>query len=449
VATATASVNVQDTVPPVITGPTGGPGAPTADASIPENTTAVATLTASEPVSWSLSGADAALFEIDAGGHLRFVNAPDYEHPLGAGDNSYAVTVKARDGAGLTTTQMLHVAVTNVDEFAPVITDSNGAADTVATTARQGAATGITVSASDADAGTSITYRLVDSAGGLFAIDPTTGVVTVADAAQLQADGVAAHTITVEAISSDGSVQTAKFTIEVEQPQAVPVRIDDGAPLPVQPDPHFAYGGRDFPLAISPFRVPEPSGEGFKSLAQGEFAQRGDSALRENLHFLSTAFRNLLTQPGEHAFRIVVRMAPEASLRLFRGIPDQEFLQTRAVRVQVPADAFIHTQPDATVYLSARLADGRPLPRWLQFDASTGKFSGTAPASAPSMLSVLVEAHDRDGRHAEAIFRIRLEKAPAGRPGLSQQLRSAQAGDIDALRSLQAPVRQPVVHQGQ
>lgn len=64
---------------------------------------------------WSLSGADAHLFVIDAkSGKLTFKAAPDYEAPKDEGrNNSYEVTVKVSDGK-LTDTQSLTVAVTDV-----------------------------------------------------------------------------------------------------------------------------------------------------------------------------------------------------------------------------------------------------------------------------------------------------------------------------------------------
>ena len=57
----------------------------------------------------------------------------------------------------------------------------NGAANTVAENAANGTAVGITALATDADAGTTISYSLTDNAGGRFAINATTGVVTVAE----------------------------------------------------------------------------------------------------------------------------------------------------------------------------------------------------------------------------------------------------------------------------
>ena len=51
-------------------------------------------------VTWSLSGADAARFEISDDGELRFAGlAPDFEAPADSdGDNVYDVTVSATMG---------------------------------------------------------------------------------------------------------------------------------------------------------------------------------------------------------------------------------------------------------------------------------------------------------------------------------------------------------------
>ena len=65
---------------------------------------------------------------------------------------------------------------------------------------------GVTALAADADAtNNTITYTLDDNAGGRFAIDGITGVVTVADGTLLDREAAASHNITVRATSSDGS----------------------------------------------------------------------------------------------------------------------------------------------------------------------------------------------------------------------------------------------------
>ena len=58
----------------------------------------------------------------------------------------------------------------------------------------------------DADAtNNTILYTLDDNAGGRFAIDGATGIVTVADGTLLDREVAASHNITVRATSSDGS----------------------------------------------------------------------------------------------------------------------------------------------------------------------------------------------------------------------------------------------------
>src|SRR5262249_31777744 len=94
------------------------------------------------------------------------------------------------------------------------VTDANGAPDSVTENAAVGTVVGITALATDADiTGNAVTYSLDLDAGGRFAIDANTGVVTVA--AALDAETAASHTITVRASSADGSDSVQTFTIAV------------------------------------------------------------------------------------------------------------------------------------------------------------------------------------------------------------------------------------------
>lgn len=64
-----------------------------------------------DPIEWSLSGPDAALFSID-GGVVSFRDSPNYEHPQSAqGGDVYSVTVEANGG-----THDVVVTVTDVDD---------------------------------------------------------------------------------------------------------------------------------------------------------------------------------------------------------------------------------------------------------------------------------------------------------------------------------------------
>ena len=89
---------------------------------VAENTTAVGTVTATDPdvgdrVTFTLGGgADAAQFAITPEGALTFLTAPDHEQPADAGgDNGYQVVVRASDGS-LTADQTVTVTVTDAAE---------------------------------------------------------------------------------------------------------------------------------------------------------------------------------------------------------------------------------------------------------------------------------------------------------------------------------------------
>jgi hypothetical protein len=214
------------------------------------------------------------------------------------------------------------------------------------------------------------------------------------------------HTVNATPAVTPGSVGTSRTPTPGSLP-AVPVR----------------FGGHDFPLAITPFTLPDSTGDVFRSLALE--SESIELQLERSVHFVAASYRDVLTQPGPNAFRVVVGSGGEIALRVFRGIPDQELTGTRAITIQVPLDAFVHTQEGAVVQLNARMAGGGPLPAWLMFDASTGKFTGIVPPGGPAELEVVVEARDRDGRRAEAMFRIKIRADAGGRTGLSQQLQVA------------------------
>ena len=91
--------------------------------------------------------------------------------------------------------------------------DSDPASDEVPENSPVGTPVGITALATDGDTGDRISYSLKDSSGGLFAIDPVSGIVTVA--ANLDAEKAERHNLTVMAVSSDGSLTEKNFLVIV------------------------------------------------------------------------------------------------------------------------------------------------------------------------------------------------------------------------------------------
>jgi hypothetical protein len=92
------------------------------------------------------------------------------------------------------------VLIFNRAPASPVDNDAN--ANQVDEGAAIGTAVGITALSTDPD-GDTVTYSLTNNAGGRFAINPSSGVVTVANGSLL--DGPASHTITVRADDGKGA----------------------------------------------------------------------------------------------------------------------------------------------------------------------------------------------------------------------------------------------------
>jgi hypothetical protein len=126
--------------------------------------------------------------------------------------HNYTVTAQASDGT-LTNSQTFNIALTDVAPSAP--NDVNGATNTIAEGAANGSSVGITASSSDPN-GPATTYALTDDAGGRFAINAGTGVVTVANGAAIDFETGAGHTYSITVQGSSGALSsTQNFTIGV------------------------------------------------------------------------------------------------------------------------------------------------------------------------------------------------------------------------------------------
>ena len=132
-----------------------------------------------------------------------------------------------------------------------------------------------------------------------------------------------------------------------------------------------------------------------------------------------------LTQPT--GFQVMVNERQSGQLELNRTI-DKQFVETGAQSsIALPFDTFTHSDPNATIVLAAKLADGRALPNWVSFDPRTGTFKVQAPAGYVGDLEVEVSARDDKGNEVKTRFKLTVgaKAAAAGREGLSDQLRQA------------------------
>ncbi|NBR07350.1 MAG: DUF4347 domain-containing protein, partial [Planctomycetes bacterium] len=79
-------------------------------------------------------------------------------------------------------------------------------------------------------------------------------------------------------------------------------------------------------------------------------------------------------------------------------IPGQTWSGSGGFSYQVPLNTFSDSDPSGTIFsYSATLANGNPLPLWLNFDAATRTFSGNPPANATD-LNLRVTANDGSGQ---------------------------------------------------
>lgn len=157
-------------------------------------------------------------FKIDtATGAVSVHGALDFENA-----NSFTYNVVARDNAGAVgyfeDSEALTINVTNVNE-AP--TDIVGAGAMAASEAAGNGAVVADFNHADPEGGT-MAYTLTNNAGGRFAINGTSGVLTVANAGLIDFEAASSHAITVKVTDTGGLSRTENFTIGVTNVNEAP-----------------------------------------------------------------------------------------------------------------------------------------------------------------------------------------------------------------------------------
>jgi hypothetical protein len=208
-----------------------------ANATVPENTTAVLTVLATDPdagttLSYSISttnsdaNADCSKFLISNSGVLTFVAAPNFESPTDAdANNVYRVTIKVSDGA-TDVTQNISVTVTNIDESAPTVPTT-----VTATVTENSSGTVLVLTATDTDANAGLTYSIPEITtganvdGSKFRIS-STGILTFAAAPNFESptDNGSDNIYLVTVQVSDGTFTvTRNITVTVTNVNEAPV----------------------------------------------------------------------------------------------------------------------------------------------------------------------------------------------------------------------------------
>jgi hypothetical protein len=232
----------------------------------------------------------------------------------------------------------------------------------------------------------------------------------------LNAVNTGGNTATGQATLWDDGSNDKVFESDNESGTPTDSVADDDRPKPVVPEPQPA------PVPPAPPTVPEiPATEPAPP-------QVFDSALKPPALPVEIVapIGEIFTQRS--GFPVVVVEAPTPNLSVFRGITDQFIDGSKPASFSLPADAFAHTKPDATVVLTAKLVDGQDLPAWIRFDPRSGTFQINPPPGLVEELRINVTARDGEGREASSIFRFFIgdgKAKPTGRPSLSEQINLA------------------------
>ena len=123
---------------------------------------------------------------------------------------------------------------------------------------------------------------------------------------------------------------------------------------------------------------------------------------------LSLAWMGLAVMMGRSYQRKALENMTNSPPEAVEPIPDLYCRPGHSFRHQVSTAAFRDADPGDVVTFHACCEDGKPLPRWLRFDAWRQTFSGTWPEhSRLEELRVAVIASDMEGLSARSAFAIR------------------------------------------
>ena len=189
--------------------------------SVPENTGSGvdigSAVSATDPdndtLTYSLGGTDAASFSINStNGQIRTSAVLNYETK-----SSYSVSVSVSDGA-LTDTISVTINITDIDETAPnrapVFTEGNTAARSIAENTDAGTNIGAAITATDVD-GNTLTYRLGGTDASSFSIVRTTGQLQTR--AALDYGMKSSYSVTVSVSDAKGGSDSIAVTIIIKE----------------------------------------------------------------------------------------------------------------------------------------------------------------------------------------------------------------------------------------
>ncbi|MFN9418137.1 MAG: beta strand repeat-containing protein, partial [Pirellula sp.] len=206
---------------------------------------------------------------------------------------------------GLTSTTQITVTIQGVNDTP---TDITGVL-TIAENSVNGTSAG-TVSSVDLDSGDSFAYVLTDNAGGRFAINSSTGQITVANASLLNYEANTSHTIIVQVTDAAGATLSKTLTVTVSDVNEFSVGSISDANTSTNTVAENSSIGTAVGITASPAIYFTESFNGFSGGSSGTQYLTGD-ALKS-----STSLTGW-TSSGTNAFHVVQRAAGNQALMLF------------------------------------------------------------------------------------------------------------------------------------
>ena len=189
----------------------------TATRSIAENTVSdidigtpvSATDADNDALTYSLSGTDASVFDIEpTTGQLQTSGSLDYE-----AKSTYTVTVSISDGNGGSADISVTISVTDVDENrAPVFSDGSSTTRSIAENTAADVDIGTPISATDADSDT-LMYSLSGTDASAFSLDTASGQLSTKSA--LDYETKSTYTITISVSDGNGGSASISVTITI------------------------------------------------------------------------------------------------------------------------------------------------------------------------------------------------------------------------------------------
>ena len=187
------------------------------------NGTVVGTATASDPdtddggaltftiLSGNTGGAFAIANDGNNNARITVANSTQLDYET---TQSYTLNIRASDPDGLENTATVTININNLFDVTPVV---NNATFSVAQSSANGVVVG-TVAATDPELayGDALTFSIIGgNTGTVFAINSSSGQITVPDTSKLDAEGMPTFNLTVRVIDRGGEIDTAAITINV------------------------------------------------------------------------------------------------------------------------------------------------------------------------------------------------------------------------------------------